>query len=212
MVLVVHKDVPGHRLQVAARLHQGASRRADIRQQRPRLGRSSRRLAVQEDGGRRPALHPLPHDAAGHRRPDRRPHLDDLAVVARQSRRHRRGEARSPSRWPASAGSSIPELPTFDELGLKDYEITTWVSMYAPKDAPPEVAEKLTAAVNAALADPEVQKRFDAARHRQAALHRPGLPEEISARRNREVGRHPAHHQGHRLGASAAPASARSQP
>ena len=54
-----------------------------------------------------------------------------------------------------------PDLPTFDELGLKDYEITTWVSMYAPKDAPPEVAEKLTAAVNAALADPEVQKRFE---------------------------------------------------
>ncbi len=54
-----------------------------------------------------------------------------------------------------------PELPTFDELGLKDYEITTWVSMYAPKNAPPEVAEKLTAAINAALADPEVQKRFE---------------------------------------------------
>jgi tripartite-type tricarboxylate transporter receptor subunit TctC len=54
-----------------------------------------------------------------------------------------------------------PELPTFDELGLKDYEITTWVSMYAPKNAPPEVAEKLTTAVNAALADPDVQKRFE---------------------------------------------------
>ena len=54
-----------------------------------------------------------------------------------------------------------PELPTFDELGLKDYEITTWVSMYAPKNTPPEVAEKLTTAVNAALVDPEVQKRFE---------------------------------------------------
>jgi tripartite-type tricarboxylate transporter receptor subunit TctC len=55
----------------------------------------------------------------------------------------------------------FPDLPTFDELGLKDYEATTWVSMYLPKGTPPEVAEKLTAAVNAALADPEVQKRFD---------------------------------------------------
>jgi tripartite-type tricarboxylate transporter receptor subunit TctC len=54
-----------------------------------------------------------------------------------------------------------PELPTFDELGLKDYEITTWVGMYAPKNAPPDVAEKLTAAINAALTDPEVQKRFE---------------------------------------------------
>jgi tripartite-type tricarboxylate transporter receptor subunit TctC len=55
-----------------------------------------------------------------------------------------------------------PEVPTFDELGLKGYEVTTWVSMYVPKDTPKEVAEKLTAAVDAALADPEVQKRFDA--------------------------------------------------
>ena len=52
-------------------------------------------------------------------------------------------------------------MPTFDELGLKGYEATTWVSMYVPKDTPKEIAEKLTAAVNAALADPEVQTRFD---------------------------------------------------
>jgi tripartite-type tricarboxylate transporter receptor subunit TctC len=57
--------------------------------------------------------------------------------------------------------NQFPDVPTFDELGLKDYEATTWVSLYAPKGTPPEVAEKLTAAVNAALADPEVQKRFD---------------------------------------------------
>ncbi len=57
--------------------------------------------------------------------------------------------------------NQFPDTPTFDEMGLKDYEATTWVSMYAPKNAPPEVAERLTAAVNAALADPEVQRRFD---------------------------------------------------
>jgi tripartite-type tricarboxylate transporter receptor subunit TctC len=58
--------------------------------------------------------------------------------------------------------NQFPDMPTFDEMGLKDYEATTWVSMHAPKNTPPEVVEKLTAAVNAALADPEVQKRFDA--------------------------------------------------
>jgi tripartite-type tricarboxylate transporter receptor subunit TctC len=57
--------------------------------------------------------------------------------------------------------NQFPDIPTFDELGLKDYEATTWVSMYVAKGAPLEIAEKLTAAVNAALADPEVQKRFD---------------------------------------------------
>ena len=57
--------------------------------------------------------------------------------------------------------NQFPDTPTFDELGLKDYEITTWVSMYLPKGAPKEITEKLTAAVNAALADPEVQARFE---------------------------------------------------
>jgi tripartite-type tricarboxylate transporter receptor subunit TctC len=59
--------------------------------------------------------------------------------------------------------NQFPDIPTFDELGLKDYEITTWVSMYAPKGTPPEVAEKLTDAVNKALADPDVQKRMSGA-------------------------------------------------
>jgi tripartite-type tricarboxylate transporter receptor subunit TctC len=55
----------------------------------------------------------------------------------------------------------FPDVPTFDEAGLKGYEITTWVSLFVPKNAPKEIADKLTAATNAALADPEVQARFD---------------------------------------------------
>ena len=47
--------------------------------------------------------------------------------------------------------NQFPDMPTFDEMGLKGYEATTWVSMYVTKDTPPEVADKLTAAVNAAL-------------------------------------------------------------
>ena len=57
--------------------------------------------------------------------------------------------------------NQFPDVPTFDELGLKGYEATTWVSMYGPKSAPKEIAERLTAALNAALADPAVQKRLD---------------------------------------------------
>jgi tripartite-type tricarboxylate transporter receptor subunit TctC len=57
--------------------------------------------------------------------------------------------------------NQFPDTPTFDELGLKGYEATTWVSMYSAKGTPPEVAEKLTTALNAALADPAVQKRLD---------------------------------------------------
>jgi tripartite-type tricarboxylate transporter receptor subunit TctC len=57
----------------------------------------------------------------------------------------------------------FPDTPTFDELGLKGYEATTWISMYLPKGAPQEVNDKLTAALNAALADPALRERLDQA-------------------------------------------------
>jgi tripartite-type tricarboxylate transporter receptor subunit TctC len=54
----------------------------------------------------------------------------------------------------------FPDTPTFDELGLKGYEAATWISMYLPKGAPNGVAERLTTAIKAALADPDVQERL----------------------------------------------------
>jgi tripartite-type tricarboxylate transporter receptor subunit TctC len=55
----------------------------------------------------------------------------------------------------------FPDVPTFDELGLKGYEATTWISMHLPKGAPKEATDKLTVALDAALADPSVRERLD---------------------------------------------------
>lgn len=57
--------------------------------------------------------------------------------------------------------SRFPDTPTFDELGLKGYEATTWMSMYLPKGASPEANARLNAALAAALADPAVRERLD---------------------------------------------------
>jgi tripartite-type tricarboxylate transporter receptor subunit TctC len=57
----------------------------------------------------------------------------------------------------------FPDTPTFDELGLKGYEATTWISMYLPKGAPREITDRLTAALEAALADPALRERLDQA-------------------------------------------------
>src|SRR5580704_9282493 len=56
----------------------------------------------------------------------------------------------------------FPSTPTFDELGLKGYEATTWISMYLPKGAPREITDTLTAALDTALADPALRERLDA--------------------------------------------------
>jgi tripartite-type tricarboxylate transporter receptor subunit TctC len=57
--------------------------------------------------------------------------------------------------------SRFPDTPTFDERGLKGYEATTWISMYLPKGASPAVVARLTAALDAALADPALRERLD---------------------------------------------------
>jgi putative tricarboxylic transport membrane protein len=56
--------------------------------------------------------------------------------------------------------ASLPEVPTLDEQGLKGADVGIWHGLYAPKGTPKAVIDKLVAALQAALADPEVRKRF----------------------------------------------------
>jgi len=57
---------------------------------------------------------------------------------------------------------SLPDLPTADEGGLKDFEVSVWHGMYAPAGTPAAVVAKLSAALQAALKDPKVIDRFNA--------------------------------------------------
>jgi tripartite-type tricarboxylate transporter receptor subunit TctC len=57
-------------------------------------------------------------------------------------------------RWP-----STPDIPAISET-IKDYEASVWYGISAPKGTPPDVVDKLNKAVNAALADPAMVKRF----------------------------------------------------
>jgi tripartite-type tricarboxylate transporter receptor subunit TctC len=57
--------------------------------------------------------------------------------------------------------SSLPALPTADEAGLKGFDVNVWHGIFAPKATPETVVQKLSAALKAALKDPEVVKRFN---------------------------------------------------
>ena len=54
----------------------------------------------------------------------------------------------------------FPDIPTFDEQGLKDFEITGWFGIVAPAATPREILIRLNAVVVAALKDPEVARRI----------------------------------------------------
>ena len=55
---------------------------------------------------------------------------------------------------------SMPTLPTLAESGLPAFEVAVWHGMYAPKGTPKAVVDTLASALQSALKDPNVVKRF----------------------------------------------------
>ncbi|MEW6122719.1 MAG: tripartite tricarboxylate transporter substrate-binding protein [Pseudomonadota bacterium] len=55
---------------------------------------------------------------------------------------------------------SLGDIPTLKESGLKDFEVTVWHGLYAPKGTPKDIMDKLNAALQTALEDPKVIARF----------------------------------------------------
>ena len=56
--------------------------------------------------------------------------------------------------------SDLPDIPTFKELGINDYNVSTSYAVFAPKGTPKPIVDKLHAALAKALADEEVQARL----------------------------------------------------
>ncbi len=54
---------------------------------------------------------------------------------------------------------ALKDLPTLDESGLKNFQVTIWHGLYAPKGTPADVTTKLNDALKAALKDPEFIKK-----------------------------------------------------
>ena len=55
---------------------------------------------------------------------------------------------------------TLPDVPTFAEVGLKEANNMAWYGLVGPAQLPPDVVQKMNAAATAALKDTEVLKRF----------------------------------------------------
>ena len=51
----------------------------------------------------------------------------------------------------------FPNVPTAAEAGLPGYEVSTWYGIWAPKDTPKEIVDKMTAEITKALNSPELK-------------------------------------------------------
>jgi tripartite-type tricarboxylate transporter receptor subunit TctC len=58
---------------------------------------------------------------------------------------------------------ALPDVPTVDEAGVKGYEYSPTLALFAPKGTPPEVVAYLAREFTTSLSDPEVIKRLEAA-------------------------------------------------
>ena len=75
----------------------------------------------------------------------------------------------------------LPDVPTFDELGFKDYEVAGWGAVWAPAGTPQAIVERLNREINLALKDPKV-----AASMTDAAIEPQGGTPEAAAEYARE--------------------------
>ncbi|MGZ8212113.1 MAG: tripartite tricarboxylate transporter substrate binding protein [Burkholderiales bacterium] len=72
-----------------------------------------------------------------------------------QSGRLRAVAIGSLKRFPA-----IPQVPTFDEAGVKGYEATTWFGLLAPAKTPKDIVARLNVEVDRSLKSAELKERF----------------------------------------------------
>ena len=56
---------------------------------------------------------------------------------------------------------SLPDVPTLDEIGVKDFEVTAWQGLFVPKGTPADVVSRLGAEMNKAITTPEVKQRLE---------------------------------------------------
>ena len=61
----------------------------------------------------------------------------------------------------ARRAGQLPDVPTLQEMGVKDFAATTPIILMAPAGTPPEIVAKLNEAVANALADPTVKEKLN---------------------------------------------------
>jgi len=72
----------------------------------------------------------------------------------------RAGKLRALAVTAAQRSPALPDVPTLQEAGLRDFDMGTWFGLLAPKQTPSAVIERLNAEVNQILADEAFRARW----------------------------------------------------
>ena len=80
-----------------------------------------------------------------------------IAVQHVQSGKLRALAVTGAKRW-----KGMPDVPTMQEAGLKDFDVINWFGLWLPAGASPELSARLQAELVKAINDPEVRQQFEA--------------------------------------------------
>ena len=70
----------------------------------------------------------------------------------------RAGKLRAIAVTTRQRSAELPEVPTLVELGYKDFDVSVWLGLFVSSKTPPATVQALNAALNQALADPQLRK------------------------------------------------------
>jgi tripartite-type tricarboxylate transporter receptor subunit TctC len=79
--------------------------------------------------------------------------------------------------------SSLPEVPTMMEAGVKDYDVTLWIAYVTPAGVPDAITAKLNRAMGEILKEPDIVENLQ----KQGFEPEPGTPEAVTARIKNET-------------------------
>jgi tripartite-type tricarboxylate transporter receptor subunit TctC len=88
----------------------------------------------------------------------------------------------------AQRAPSMPDVPTFIEAGVTDFDINSWVGLLAPAKTPRAIVDKLNTELNAVLNDPAVRERLNTL----GITASPGGPERFGRDMARDLSRYAA--------------------
>jgi tripartite-type tricarboxylate transporter receptor subunit TctC len=81
-------------------------------------------------------------------------------AIADLTELHRAGRIRVLASSGAVRSTALPEVPTFNELGLKGVEASGWFGFFAPAKTPKSIVDALNQGINKALTSPDVAEKL----------------------------------------------------
>ena len=77
----------------------------------------------------------------------------------------------------------LPDVPTFEELGYKDFDGVQWYAIVGPPKLAPEITRRLNDEINKAIASPELKQRLSG----EALEPMPMTPEQFGQYMQRDI-------------------------